>query len=733
MSEKDTYQSLNGLVDYSRFSIEQKMGSVYQFNESGEGYKSLWDVSQPMADRPIHDIAKFTDLAFDKIKRSKPNSFISEDEIWQEAIKLHFNYICDLKNQLNSNRSDELMTEYMASIESILVMYAIDINTSNQDRGPKNLNVIKLLNSTGHQDAVNESINKFEESGLVILDRDGIYTPIHSMLIEIDEQMQSNRFLNDAIEGVKRLNQGIVKNGLMRELDSSLEYSDLTRTINIIDWNNASIESLNNIIARLIALDEKIYELNKTQCVDYINNNIFITNELLTSESIPGSALRRLYDGDGLEKPSSLKLLLEDGPINTIDDLNAYKELLDKIFSADGGPALVKKYQYPAVDRIMYPEKGQDYCTAILNNLEQSLNKDDIESVAKYNLEIDKVLSAFFGIMGFSDELRSAIVFEFQSRMHWDKDSGSINSYYNVEMIKTAISQIEDKVAIIGVNNLERLHKKFGFIHLDYYSESNLRHSINILDAYEKRPEADLDYIEDLRSKDVMVVFVDGYNDYNEAFKNIDDLYRSYDDSTLFFEISKSGSDFYRVMVMLNKLGIKPSTVVLAAHGSPGSMNFGTTQITSNSQVWQAGLTSKKVSIDQTNIKRLVSEYMQPSREIDGPYEGKMRLILDSCNGDAPFAEDIYSTAESFAKTIGSQNLEIYASMSSMSTIRSGGEITFYESSDKGDENPDPEQESSTVKLIVDFNDSPENNLEIIRKKIDGITMSMKGSLYYAK
>lgn len=155
---------------------------------------------------------------------------------------------------------------------------------------------------------------------------------------------------------------------------------------------------------------------------------------------------------------------------------------------------------------------------------------------------------------------------------------------------------------------------------------------------------------ERLKNHDVTVAFINRPGDHNGVMK---DVAASIDDDkarTLFFEIA-SLRDIYRYMNTLNNLGIRPSTLVLAAHSNEGQFMVSDTREAGNKRRDIASVAGRKLiemaqkndELDpgdraysmhgMTGMARLVEDYMQPNRAIDDGEtdKGRKKIIFQAC------------------------------------------------------------------------------------------------------
>lgn len=205
------------------------------------------------------------------------------------------------------------------------------------------------------------------------------------------------------------------------------------------------------------------------------------------------------------------------------------------------------------------------------------------------------------------------------------------NPAIDVGMLKVMTSGTLYNLNKVGVETFTQLYDKCGIRNFDYYNEQELMRMKYFV-------EGDQEYIKHLTEGDVTVVLTDGQGDYNGAFMGVVYKHSDTNNRTLFFEVNRQ-TDLYRYMTWVHKQGILPSTIVLAAHGRPGEMGFGRQgsdrfQLHNRHNYNQEMVEYGPSLQTATGLARLIADYMQDGRGIDGPDEakGKRRLILASCS-----------------------------------------------------------------------------------------------------
>lgn len=290
-----------------------------------------------------------------------------------------------------------------------------------------------------------------------------------------------------------------------------------------------------------------------------------------------------------------------------------------------------------------------------------------------------------------------------------------------------------------GVDRIRELAEKTGIRGLEAYNIEQLE----LMEQFIHNPS---ELAEELTNHDVTVVFTNRSGDHNGVFH---DIASDFDDNrkrTLFFEIEKM-SDIYRYMATLKKAGIKPSTLVLAAHSGPG--RFVVSNLYKNNQSFghneyiasingralidmankndrtepETGDYTYSYSIqDMKGMTRLVDDYMQPSRAIDDNEADKDRkkIIFAACYAAKPTevmdldqnneinqisTESVISQLGNTIAKSGKSNVDIYGGPDAL-RLRSNSDGVYYTRS------ATPEEALSSGSNIV--------LLPAVRLRVDG-------------
>lgn len=197
-----------------------------------------------------------------------------------------------------------------------------------------------------------------------------------------------------------------------------------------------------------------------------------------------------------------------------------------------------------------------------------------------------------------------------------------------------------------GVERIRAITAVTGIHSLEAYSDEQLER----MSEFAQNPA---ELAERLADHDVTVVMSNRFGDYNGVLKTAVANFEDDAKRTLFFEITHM-SDIYKQMAMLREAGIKPSTLVLAAHSAPGEFTVSDKRSKDSKQhrydvATVAGrelvamlnatgeLSDQEFQYSMRGMKgmaRLVESYMQPSRGIDDADAdtGRAKIIFQACD-----------------------------------------------------------------------------------------------------
>lgn len=436
----------------------------------------------------------------------------------------------------------------------------------------------------------------------------------------------------------------------------------------IVDFKQLSLDDADTLLGAAAGLDAARGRLDVRSILQHEAGGL--TNSLV--ERMDATTAKNLYEVQGADgEESQLKRYLE-APTYTDGGRYAKLNMLLDIHDEE----LAGRYMRPGQDKAfdMLREEIGPARVAYLEAFRQSEKlptepeNETPEAVVEFNSRYAHHLENFFdAAIKLPDDVVDRFSLAASSRMKYVSDHGH-QSYYNRTEMRSSMLRMAENVDSVGSETLTRLHREMGVVNFDKYKPEDLKNLQKLLDA-------DPAFINHLQNGDVTVVLADAYGDYNGALSNSFDIYRVPSGRSLMFELGNP-SDIYRHMIRLKQLNVRPSTVAVHAHGAPGMTAFGQPGLNGktghsfnvvSSKDFVGG--NRDVVLGDTKLDRLLSdEFMQPSRAIDDheTAEGKRRVILASCKGDAPFADTVNTSAEEIAKigtysTLSSHDLQVFA------------------------------------------------------------------------
>jgi hypothetical protein len=436
------------------------------------------------------------------------------------------------------------------------------------------------------------------------------------------------------------------------------------------EWDNVSAEKVDALIG-YAAMYDRTFEPLGDGNEDVMKYSL--THNIL--KSAPDSILATLY-----------KVPLQDGSPSELRDFIDTRKLT-KNRAMIMGSVLGHIHIADNVNILLMPEghdenidKLRQYIDFAHHEIATIPNKPgnvhDLESIIDHDKKVTDIMrDVFRNKLKIDSTLLDKMGTAMMARLRHTKPDEKI-PYFDGEDVRESLYRIKAIAENTSQVALEKLTIELGVTNLDMYIPSDLDTLTGLID----RDEA---MIEHLQGGDVTVVFVDAFGDHNGALTPSFDTYRKASGRTLMFEVAKPG-DFYRRMVLLKRLGIKPSTIVIAGHGSPGVTQFGQKDsnftLATNRYVSQEFTPATRVNMDETQIERLASdEFMQSSRGIDDPEEriGRRTFILNSCSSDKAYEGALPSSIETIVRMIGRLDVVGYGAASDMYLQSSGGSATF--------------------------------------------------------
>ena len=209
------------------------------------------------------------------------------------------------------------------------------------------------------------------------------------------------------------------------------------------------------------------------------------------------------------------------------------------------------------------------------------------------------------------------------------------------------LDTIVDRIKTYGPAKLKAIYEFANITALSSYSDEQL-------DRIYKLSQGDSAEIEYLNKHDVIVCLINMDGDHNGVSAGVAERLDDEAERTLFFEITNP-HQVYRHLKKLYDIGISPTTLIFASHGSAGQFYIGerppldsdkpTSHITvvidqdlADFIVEKEGDNRLKgYNISTANgLIRSVQRFMQPSRAIDDPDKdlGRKKIISLSCEFD---------------------------------------------------------------------------------------------------
>lgn len=431
-----------------------------------------------------------------------------------------------------------------------------------------------------------------------------------------------------------------------------------------------------------------------------------LKNELSTSYSdvlrivdhIPEERLRNMYLSTKDSESGALRYLL--GKIVSLDNqpLRQFQQplkLLKKIYPADDALEVVMTH---ADDKVIDTIRSRsDYGQIMLNTMPSighdfSRDKHDLSGAQR-----DWAERYLQECVNLPESLADDFMFASFGRLSESKDKQPTNIVKEGKLYDS-LSRVESLAREVGVEKLIALRDKAGIVNIDNYTPKQLN------DTY-KFISGDPEYIDKLHAGDTTLVLIDAKGDWNGGMASIPKVLNNPAANVLFFEVNRQ-SDPYRAFALCHRAQVRPSRVVIGAHGSPGNMWFGNKSEASNfvisNQLPSVGLEAGELYnqvvmplMSAEGLARIADEYMQDSRGIDDNQElvGRRQIIIDSCsqakprevvrmvNGEQSVAQE--STAETLAKVMSHTSVDIYAAATPVSSRATEAGFNYWDGESK--------------------------------------------------
>lgn len=315
-------------------------------------------------------------------------------------------------------------------------------------------------------------------------------------------------------------------------------------------------------------------------------------HELVTSEAYSQSPLLQRAVETARTNVEYAGKDLSRGELGIYLKLKGFKSSLDFIHSLPKDGSDHEEWQRKILDRP----------TLLVGNLFDEL-EDDTDEYARSREEYFRVSEFLELAAGLSRDQAREVGW---SLRHGDRRRG--------EALTKIAQHIEDGLT---PQELGLAYEQAGLVSLERYDKSQLKLMVDFINGDET-------LIERLKSSEVTVVITDSTEDHNGAFSFDGQTFRT-DGRTLFFEISSAEnglSQLSKVTALLQKHQIRPSTVVLGAHGSPEqTMRFGNSVLSAKELIQRDGVWSQDTAFD---------ELLGCMKELNNTEPA--RLLLASCS-----------------------------------------------------------------------------------------------------
>ncbi len=229
---------------------------------------------------------------------------------------------------------------------------------------------------------------------------------------------------------------------------------------------------------------------------------------------------------------------------------------------------------------------------------------------------------------------------------------------------ETLVGDIVHKIDSIGLEGLADLRRYSGICALSDYSLEQLERMVKV--AHNDPTE-----LARLKDHDLTVVFTNKMGDHNNILHTNPAMIDDERGRSLFFEM-QGVHDIYRAMFRLRAQGLKPASIVIAAHGYPGLLSLKSKPSISGARpVDDVLVIHKPALVQQVNdttasegnfrgyalhgmkpLSKLVDEGMQPSRGVDDAAAtvGHKKIVFVTCEAakEAPQRDLDPQTAKGF-------------------------------------------------------------------------------------
>jgi hypothetical protein len=342
----------------------------------------------------------------------------------------------------------------------------------------------------------------------------------------------------------------------------------------------------------------------------------------------PLDKLRAVYDSPELSV--DLKFMLESGgqPGETETAVN----LLQRLYGAEDYLDLYEPGSVSAADPTVQKLLSHEHIAYVLTSaLERKSARwpEGLEPTEVSTAKRDWGDRFLGSVAGLPKDQRDELQFAAYAR-NANPKTGLVSEVYLRNMLITTFNNVRS----LGLAKIKQLREQAGIVNIDYYQADSLK----LLSAL---IEGDPAVVDHFKNGDTTVALVDAKGDYNGALQSTAHDFSVDSQRSIVFEVNKP-SDYYRHMLLLKRLGIKPATLVIAAHGQPGSITVGQGETAFklvNDLKSEAAAQPNQLPVAAAKgLGRLIQTMMQDSRGIDDnpAAAGRRRLILKSCSQAKP-------------------------------------------------------------------------------------------------
>lgn len=476
------------------------------------------------------------------------------------------------------------------------------------------------------------------------------------------------------------------------------------------DWHERDIEQSKKLLTAINTYNKKFPNgKDLSGVVQHLVNDVKLKQ------------LEILYLQKGADqKPSPLQefLLRDTTGISEDDAYNHHRvatQIVTDFYQNKGGHLWVQPGQDKVVDSLV---GFNDYFGSGVYDLPRvPKNIEDPEKLQAYETEMAQKINFLLSKrLGLPDKTIDAIWASQSSHWHWSSLADEPQAHFNKTKVEQSLFATAEAIKDFTSEQVQRLHTELGVVNFETYTSSELQTLLDLLDGKQET-------IDQLKAGDVTAIFTDAYGDHNGALKGVNAAYRKESGRTLQFEISQR-KDFARAFELLKSRGVLPSTVVIAAHGTPGMTHFGLGQnrfaFKATKQVpGNPDMPGKEYHLDYDDaIKEIVEGYMRDSRSIDDPptHIGRRRFILNSCSGDVNPGQNLPSTAHAITVLAGNKSTDVYGAQEVMYLAPDGGKSVRY-----------LDEMGKNITTVSSLRSTPTGEPLVVRRRVDRIILTKEG------